>query len=194
MTKGPVPRQFSKFNTQDLKIPSDFKKIVYPGVMTTASASGVDLPALAAQLDQDILDAERRLAELRALRQHTEQLLKYAFAVRSAVVHGQPSTGKSTKASLTDQVVQVFLDDPDAVLDADEVIARLRENGLQVGAGSVRNALYYAAGNYAAAGSHGLIKKGRGRFALRDSSTPVTTGVEVGEEPDSSSQEMGGLP
>ncbi|WP_090600399.1 hypothetical protein [Mycobacterium lentiflavum] len=156
--------------------------------MTTASASGVDLPELAAQLDQDILDAERRLAELRALRQHTEQLLKYAFAVRSAVVHGQPSTGKSAKASVTDQVVQVFLDDPGAVLEADEVISRLRAKGLNAEAGSVRNALYYAVN------SERLTKEGRGRFALRDSSTPVVTGVEGGEEPVGPSREIGDLP
>ncbi|SBS73437.1 hypothetical protein MHPYR_170013 [uncultured Mycobacterium sp.] len=129
--------------------------------MTTASASGVDLPGLAAQLDQDILEAERRLAELKGMRQNIDPLLKYAAAHAPAREPVEQSREISTKASLTDLVVQVFVNDPDSVLDANTVIARLEDDGVEItNPESVRNAIYYGAS------SGRLVKTGRGLFAL----------------------------
>lgn len=129
--------------------------------MTTASTSGVDLTGLAAQLDQDILDAERRLAELRGMRENIDPLLKYAATHASAQEPAAQSQETSAKPSLTDLVVRVFVNDPHSELDANTVIARLKDDGVEIAnIESVRNAIYYGAN------SGRLVKAGRGLFTL----------------------------
>jgi hypothetical protein len=93
----------------------------------------------------------------------------------------------SIKPSLTDQVVEVFQRRPDAVLDADEVLKDLTDDGVETTREAVRNAIHYAARN------NRIHKQRRGRFTLKDTSTPAATGVDAGEEPASgSSGEIGG--
>lgn len=129
--------------------------------MTTASTSGVDLTGLAARLDQDIVDAERHLAELRGMRENIDPLLKYAATHASAPEPVAQSQETSTKPSLTDMVVRVFVNDPGSELDANTVIARLKDDGVEIAnIESVRNAIYYGAS------SGRLRKTGRGSFAL----------------------------
>jgi hypothetical protein len=70
-----------------------------------------------AKLDQDILEAEQRLAELRAMR-------------------------KSVK-SIVDKVTGVF-QTPGVGLDQDDVLEALKLGGTYATRESVRNALYYA--------------------------------------------------
>lgn len=92
-----------------------------------------------------------------------------------AVQQSEEMTTSSTRsASLTDQVVDVFENDPDAVLEVGDVVSRLAANDIAAEAGSVRNAIYYAEGT-----QHRLIKVGRGRFALKKPSTPHDGGVDA---------------
>jgi hypothetical protein len=128
-------------------------------------------------LDADIVEAERveaeagrRTAQLRTMRENIEQLIQYAAAVNGS---GGPATMSGTK-SLTDQVVQVFVSHPNDVLDMNAILEHLRQAGSEASVPSIRNAVYYAAGT-----GGRLNKKGRGRFALKDSSAPDTTGAEV---------------
>lgn len=122
--------------------------------------SKVDLRGVAAQLDSDILETKRRLGELEAMRENIDPLIAYA-----AVSGPQPAT--STKTSLTDRVVTVFLDHPTAVFDVGDVMQRLGPESQQpLSKYSVRNAIYYGVN------SGRLDKRGRGRFALRDTSAP----------------------
>jgi hypothetical protein len=146
------------------------------GHVTDTSATEHGLYALVARLDADIVEAEqvaveaeRRVAQLRAMRENAEQLMKYQAALNGSGGHVQTSG----KKSVTDQVVQVFISHPSDVLNIDEVIDHIRETGGEVSVSSARNAVYYAA-------TSGRLKRlGRGRFALKDSSTPAAAGVEV---------------
>lgn len=122
--------------------------------------SNVDLHGVATQLDSDILETECRLDELRAMRENIDPLIKYMAA------SGPHPLVTSTKASLTDHVVGVFLHHPTAVFEVDHVVDHLKHDGIEAERQSVRNAVYYGVN------SGRLDKRGRGRFALRDTSAP----------------------
>jgi hypothetical protein len=145
-----------------------------------------------ARLDQDIADTERRLAELREMREGLKPFLDQYVSLEA--IASEEAFGNATvtvtppRISLTDSVVNVFKNRPTEVLDVDEVLQALKDSGVKASSGGVRNALYYAAR------TGKLHKEHRGRFALKDTSAPAVTGADVGEEPNSegSSGEIGG--
>jgi ribosome recycling factor len=157
-------------------------------VSAAAAAAGVYLPGLAAQLDQDILEAERHLAELRALRENMQQLLKYAADVARTAAPVQQSASTTAKTSLTDQVVQVFEDDPGAVLEVDDVIRQLERNDVVATPESVRNAVYYAVN------TDRLTRQGRGKFTLKKTSGFVVSNFIVTLPGEGASEEVEATP
>jgi hypothetical protein len=141
------------------------------------------------RLDHDIAEAERRLAQLRAMRENALQFVEQYFASTPVPAETTPPEQPSpARESLTDAVVQVFQNRPNEVLDVDDVLNEVRNNGVEATRPGVRNAIHYAVR------LEKLRKDARrGRFAFKDTSTPVAAGVDVGEEPsDGSSGEIGG--
>lgn len=158
------------------------KKPVMLGIVNDGIVNGLDLAALSARLEEDIAreearrdDAIQRVTELRELLKNTQQLLEYATGTpQSGEETQQTQVGPTTGSSLADQVLQAFRGDRNQVLSMNTIVERVMAANSDATAGSVRNAVYYAAGM-----GKRLDKKGRGRFALKDSSTPVTAGVEA---------------
>ena len=96
------------------------------------------------RLDQDIAEAERRLAELRAMRESVRPFIDQYVSltgIPSEEAFGTPTV--STTPSITDAVVQVFRDNPDLVFDVDDVWTALRNNGSDSSRVQVRNAINY---------------------------------------------------
>jgi hypothetical protein len=157
--------------------------------MSNAAVAGDDLSGAVARLDQDIVETERRLAELRAMRESIQGFLERYVEAGQAVPDPGPQTPTApTRLSITDEVVRVFqMQEPGAVLDVDEVLKHLRDNGIDAKHDATRNAIYYAVR------SKRLHKERRGRFTLKDTSTPAATGVEDNGEPyEGSPREIGG--
>jgi hypothetical protein len=145
----------------------------------TNSAQKAEVRDALARLDQDIADAERRLAELRRIRDGAEPFLAYmetAFASSNSASQSV-TQAEPTHATLADRVADIVKTRAPDQLSVDDVLTELRESGVETDATSTRNALYYAARR------KGLRKVGRGRFTL-DDSAPAATGAEVNEEPD----------
>ncbi|MCX2934929.1 hypothetical protein ORI20_32210 [Mycobacterium sp. CVI_P3] len=142
------------------------------------------------RLDQDIAEAERRLAQLRAMRESIQPFIdQYVVSGSVDELEGRQVTGgepePAQKISLTDAVVQVFESHPDQVLLVDDVLKELGRD--DEARDATRNAIHYAV-------RLGKVSKEgrRGRYILRSTSTPVAAGVEVnGELTSSSSREEG---
>jgi hypothetical protein len=143
------------------------------------------------RLNESAALLERRLAEVRAAQAKVQQFLEelerlgsYGHDNMSPVpedthVSGEPSTATS---SFTDEVVELFQRKPREQLNLDDVMNLLQDNNSDAQKGKVRNALYYAV-------RLGKLERGqrRGTFTLKDTSTPVATGVEGNEEPEGGS-------
>lgn len=141
------------------------------------------------RLDRDIAELESRLAELRAMRANVQPFIeRYGAADRDDQHAEQPV--ETRPPSLTDEVIKVFEDRPGEVLDVDDTLAHVQDNGVHTSRVAVRNAINYAV----RLGKVTRDEHRRGRYTLRDTSTPAATGVDVGEEPNSegSSREIGG--
>jgi hypothetical protein len=151
------------------------------GIVDHGIVNGLDLAALSARLKKDIASAEarrdeaiQRVTELHELLKNTQQLLEYATGTPQSGEKAQQTKVSPTTGSIADQVVQAFRDDPAQVLSMNTIVERVMAANSEARAASVRNAVYYAAGT-----GKRLKKSGRGRFVLRDSSAPDTTGAEV---------------
>src|SRR4051812_43354610 len=90
-----------------------------------------------ARLDQDIADEERtlaavqqRLSELRTMRESIRPFFERYVGTGSLLVQAAV-LGTGNVTSFTDRVVQVFQQRPDAVLDVDEVLKHLQDNGVE---------------------------------------------------------------
>lgn len=169
-----------------------YPQIVYTkdmGQDSVVSAAG--LSEAIARLDRDIAeaeqrarDAEQRVVELHAMRASIQPFIERYVA--AAQVTAEPSV--SRPASLTDEVIKVFENHPGEVLDVDEALAHVLENGVETTRVPVRNAINYAV----RLGKVVRAEHRRGRYILKDTSTPAGTGVEVnGELNGSSPRERG---
>jgi hypothetical protein len=148
--------------------------------MTTASAL--------ACLDQDIADAEARLADLRRMRESIQPFIeRYVGATgRSTVPSLQKPTTRAGK--FASEVIEACRQQPESVFDVDDVLATLLQSGSDASKEKVRNSLYYMARH-----KKGICRTQRGTFTLMDTSTtPAAIAVEVnGESYEDSSGETG---
>jgi hypothetical protein len=147
--------------------------------MTTARAL--------ACLDQDIADAEARLADLRRMRESIQPFIeRYVGATgRSTAPSLQKPTTKAGK--FASEVIEACRQQPESVFDVDDVLATLLQSGSDASKEKVRNALYYMARH-----KKGIRRTQRGTFTLMDTSVPAVTAVEVnGESHEDSSGETG---
>lgn len=123
------------------------------------------------RLDADIEAAERHLAELRLKRKGAEAFLAYMEpdaipAPRSGVAQVEPD--------LFHDVVASFGHDTFTV---DVILRAVSERGTEMTREQVRNRIHY------------MVRKGviasvrRGAWRFKDSETPVTAGVSVGNTP-----------
>jgi|JI9StandDraft_1071089.scaffolds.fasta_scaffold76425_2 hypothetical protein len=162
-----------------------------------------DFNAALARLDDEIRDAETRLADLRLKRAGADAFLEYMGSAlgskTSAVPEPAPTTPtvpasdgdhRVAQANPSDAVMEVFRARPLHVLGIDEVYSAVSDAGAGLERAQVRNGIHYAA-------RKGWIDKAgkRGLWILRpeNSSAPGRTGAEVDEETISdSSLEMGG--
>ena len=151
-----------------------------------------ELSEALARLDEDIAEAEQRVAELRAMRASVQPFIdKYMTSgTASGTFTFAGTAGGQRPASLTDAVITVFEEHPNQVLDVDDTLTYVRANGVEASRDAVRNAINYAV----KLKKVGRDEPRRGRYFLKDTSTPAATGVDVGEEPDEegSSGEIGG--
>lgn len=145
-----------------------------------------------ARLDADLADAEQQLAlaqqrvdELRSMRANVLPFVERY--VSAPVTTTQTAPEAPRYGSLTDAVLRVFQQRPNAELSMNAVLDALKAEGFTAERIAVKNAI------------HGSVRKGalvnpiRGRFALKDTSTPVAAGVEVnGESYKDSPGEIGG--
>lgn len=142
---------------------------------------------------------EKRLADIRALQKdivriinEAERLARQGIEVDAipATVRTEPQGASAAGVTtFTDAVIAVFEQRPQAHLGVDDVFESLRESRTDATKDRVRNALYYADNQ----GKLHRVKGRRGKFTLKDTSTPVAAGVDVGEESTSgSSGEIGG--
>ena len=143
----------------------------------------VDLGTALAKLDRDIAETELRLVELKTMRENIRPFFARYIGASNMPVGGVgqiDSFGSSEASSMADRVMRVFEDNPDAVLDFDAVIELLANQfGTIAKRDAVRNAIHYAV-------RRGKIhQERRGRFTLKDTSTPAGTGVDVNEESNS---------
>ncbi|QNJ91527.1 hypothetical protein HZU40_09665 [Mycolicibacterium fluoranthenivorans] len=155
-----------------------------------------DISQAVKRLDEDIVEAERHVVEAQ---RHLDELRTMRKGITPFLQHYvSPETSVSTelfdiaptfqRRSLTDRVVEVFLHDPDGVLDLNTVVERIAATGADDKPSSIRNAVYYAAR------SGRLEQHGNGRFALGSVSTRATTEEEGSGEPLVGPQEVEAMP
>lgn len=150
------------------------------------------------RLNRDIADAEARvteardrldveqgtLARLQAMRENVMPFIKEYVSDEARRSRGEADDGGSP---FVDEVIEVFRQRPNEILDVDAVVAALGVDDPEGSRARVRNALNYGV-------RLDKLERGtkRGVFTLKSTSTPVAAGVEVDEELiDSSSGEEG---
>jgi hypothetical protein len=154
------------------------------------------------RLNERAAAMERGLAEIRELQkqmasliEQAERLGRYGLAVEGLPItvpsepqEVPPTVGEA--ATFTDAVITVFEQRTDAILGVDDVLEILKESRSDATKERVRNAIYYAD----KLGKLHRVEGRPGKFTLKDTSTPVAAGVEVGEKPDTEgfSGEIGG--
>ncbi len=143
--------------------------------MAQLSATTSSLVDALARLDEDIAEAEGRLARLRAMRANITPFIEEY--VETSPSTEQPTTGVVT--SFTDEVLAVFEDRPESVLDVEDVLKFMQDGGVDVTKEKVRNAVNYAAKQ----GRLYRLPDRRGKFTLKSTSAPAATGADVNENP-----------
>jgi hypothetical protein len=146
--------------------------------MATSSVTGSGISDALVRLDKDIAETERRLAELRAMRQNIQPFIETYLQVSYDADSGNATVSNTRASSLTDLVIQVFEEHPDQVLDVDDTLTFITEKGDNPSRAAVRNAINYV---------YRLEKidrdNRRGHYFLRTTPTPAEAGVDAKGEP-----------